>query len=139
MQAGIKSSQIHMVSVVSFATYSTGTEKSGREIEWNNRDRLHAKTIVRVQLNGIKTQLGETIVVTGDWPELCNWNIDQAYALRYINDNTWFGKIPFNESAGKAITFKYAIRRENQRPIYENLVCRRWILVNQGIVKWQDV
>jgi cyclomaltodextrin glucanotransferase len=102
-------------------------------------DRVRGKTIVRVQLNGIKTQLGETIVVTGDCHELGNWNIDRAYALQYINDNTWFGEIPFNESAGKAITYKYAIRRENQRPVYENLVCRRWILVNQGIVKWQDV
>lgn len=102
-------------------------------------DRVQGKTIVRVQLNGIKTKLGESIVVTGDCPELGNWNIDQAYALEYINDNTWFGEIPFNESAGKAITYKYAIRRENQRPVYENLVCRRWILVNQGIVKWQDV
>jgi cyclomaltodextrin glucanotransferase len=102
-------------------------------------DRVQGKTIVRVQLNGIKTKLGESIVVTGDCPELGNWNIDQAYALEYINDNTWFGEIPFNESAGKAITYKYAIRRENQRPVYENLVCRRWILVNQGIVKWQDI
>jgi cyclomaltodextrin glucanotransferase len=102
-------------------------------------DRVQGKTIVRVQLNGIKTELGESIVVTGDCPELGNWNIDQAYALEYINANTWFGEIPFNESAGKAITYKYAIRRENQRPVYENLVCRRWILVNQGIVKWQDV
>ncbi len=102
-------------------------------------DRVQGKTIVRVQLNGIKTKLGESIVVTGDCPELGSWNIDQAYALQYINDNTWFGEIPFNESAGKAITYKYAIRRENQRPVYENLVCRRWILVNQGIVKWQDI
>jgi cyclomaltodextrin glucanotransferase len=102
-------------------------------------DRVQGKTVVRVQLNGIKTKLGESIVVTGDCPELGNWNIDQAYALEYINDNTWFGEIPFNESAGKAITYKYAIRRENQRPVYENLVCRRWILVNQGIVKWQDI
>lgn len=102
-------------------------------------DRVQGKTIVRVQLNGIKTELGESIVVTGDCPELGNWNIDQAYALEYINANTWFGEIPFNESAGKAITYKYAIRRETQRPVYENLVGRRWILVNQGIVKWQDV
>ena len=102
-------------------------------------DRVQGKTIVRVQLNGIKTQLGETLVVTGDCPELGNWDIHKAYSLEYINANTWFGEIPFNESAGKAITYKYAMRRDNQRPVYENLVGRRWILVNQGIVKWQDV
>jgi hypothetical protein len=36
--------------------------------------------------------------------------------LEYINANIWFGEIPFNESAGKAITYKYALRRENQAP-----------------------
>ncbi|MEB3311673.1 MAG: alpha-amylase family glycosyl hydrolase [Snowella sp.] len=102
-------------------------------------DRVRGKTLVRAQLNGIKTHLGESIVVTGDCPELGNWDMNKAYVLEYINDNTWFGEIPFNESAGKAITYKYAIRRDNQRPSYENLVGRRWILVNQGIVKWQDV
>lgn len=101
-------------------------------------DRVRGKTIVRVQVNGLKTQLGETMVVIGDCPELGSWDIRQAYALEYINANTWFGEIPFNESAGKAITYKYALRRDNQSPIYENLVCRRWILVNQGTVKWQD-
>ena len=102
-------------------------------------DRVQGKTIVRVQVNGIKTQLGETVVVVGDCPELGNWDISKAYALEYINANTWFGEIPFNESAGKAITYKYVLRRENQAPLYENLVGRRWILVNQGTVKWQDI
>lgn len=101
-------------------------------------ERVKGKTIVRVQLNGVVTRLGETIVVTGDCPELGNWDISKAYALEYINSNTWFAEIPFNESAGGAIAFKYAMWRDNQPPLYENLVCRRWILAPQGTVKWRD-
>lgn len=101
-------------------------------------DRVKGKTIVRAQLNGIKTEPGESIVVTGNCPELGNWNVTKAYALEYINDNTWFGEIPFTESAGKAITYKYMVVRDNQKPIRENIVSRRWILVEKGTVKWQD-
>ena len=101
-------------------------------------DRVKGKTIVRVQLNGVQTKFGETVVVTGDCPELGNWDISKAYPLEYINSNTWFAEIPFNESAGKAIAYKYAMWRENQEPLRENLVNRRWILVPEGTVKWQD-
>ncbi|WP_448573100.1 alpha-amylase family glycosyl hydrolase [Trichothermofontia sp.] len=101
-------------------------------------DRVKGKTIVRAQLNGVSTQMGERIVVVGDRPELGNWDIAHAYHLEYINPNTWFGEIPFTESAGKAITYKYAIQRDGQAPIYENLVCRRWILAPAGTVKWKD-
>jgi cyclomaltodextrin glucanotransferase len=101
-------------------------------------DRVKAKTIARVQLNGIATQYGETVVVVGDCPELGNWDISKAYPLEYINANTWFGEIAFTESAGKAIAYKYAICGQNQPPRYENLVNRRWILVDRGTVKWRD-
>ncbi len=104
----------------------------------NVGDRVKGKTVVRVQLNGIVTKPGETVVVIGDCPELGNWDISKAFVLEYINANTWFGEIPFNESAGNAIAYKYALWRENQLSVYENLVSRRWILANQGIVKWRD-
>lgn len=102
-------------------------------------ERVRGKTIVRSQLNGIVTQPGETVVVVGDCPELGNWDIDKAYALEYINANTWFGEIPFTESAGGAIAYKYALRRENQPPLYENSLGRRWLLADRGTVKWQDI
>jgi len=101
-------------------------------------ERVKGQVIVRVQLNGIQTQPGETVVVIGDCPELGNWDISKAYPLEYINANTWFGEIPFNETAGRAIAYKYALWRDNQPPLYENLVARRWILVNQGTIKWRD-
>jgi len=101
-------------------------------------ERVKGKTIVRAQLNNVQTQPGEKIVVIGDCPELGNWDIGKGFPLEYINTNTWFGEIPFNESAGKLISYKYALLREGQSPLRENLVCRRWVLVSEGTVKWRD-
>ncbi|HBB34841.1 MAG TPA: cyclomaltodextrin glucanotransferase [Cyanobacteria bacterium UBA8803] len=101
-------------------------------------ERIKAQTIVRAQLNAVQTQPGEVIVITGDCPELGNWDIAKAYPLEYINTNTWFAEIPFNESAGKLIAYKYAMWRQDQSPLRENLVCRRWVLASQGTVKWRD-
>ncbi len=101
-------------------------------------ERVKAKTIVRAQLNGFATNLGQIIAVTADCPELGNWDINKAYILEYINKNTWFGEIPFDESVGKAITYKYIVLQNEGLPIYENVVGRRWILANEGIVRWQD-
>lgn len=102
-------------------------------------EKVTGKTVVRAQVNGISTKPGEKVVVIGDCPELGNWDINRAYPLEYINSNTWFGEIPFNESAGQAISYKYALLRDNQTPVRENIVSRRWVLAPQGIVKWQDI
>ena len=99
---------------------------------------VKGKIVARVQLNGLQTQLGERVVVIGDCPELGNWNVEKGYPLEYINQNTWFGEIPFNESAGKAISYKYAILRASQAPWRENSFCRRWILAEKGTVKWRN-
>jgi cyclomaltodextrin glucanotransferase len=101
-------------------------------------ERIKAKTIVRVQLNSVQTQPGERVAVIGDCPELGNWDLSKAYPLEYINTNTWFGEIPFDESAGKLISYKYVLLREGQSPLRENLVCRRWVLASEGTVKWRD-
>ena len=115
-------------------------ELGSREVMIFSRvgERVKAKTIVRAQLNNVKTQPGEKIVVIGDCPELGNWDISKGFPLEYINTNTWFGEIPFNESAGKLISYKYALLREGQSPLRENLVCRRWVLASEGTVKWRD-
>ncbi|MCC5621336.1 family 16 glycoside hydrolase, partial [Nostoc sp. CHAB 5715] len=90
------------------------------------------------QTKGVQTQPGETIVVIGDCPELGNWDINKAYPLEYINTNTWFAEIPFDESAGKLIAYKYAMWREGRSPLRENLVNRRWVIAKEGTVKWRD-
>jgi len=115
-------------------------ELGSREVMIFSRvgERVKAKTMVRAQLNNVKTQPGERIVVIGDCPELGNWDISKGFPLEYINTNTWFGEIPFNESAGKLISYKYALLREGQSPLRENLVCRRWVLASEGTVKWRD-
>lgn len=102
-------------------------------------ERVKGQTIVRAQLNGVHTQPGETIVITGDCPELGNWDIGKAFKLDYINNSTWFGEIPFDESAGKLITYKYALLREGTSPLRENLVPRRWFVASEGTVKWRDL
>ena len=101
-------------------------------------ERLKAQTLVRAQLNGVRTQPGERLVVIGDCPELGNWDIKKAYPLEYINSNTWFAEIPFNESAGKLISYKYVILREGISPLRENLLARRWVIASEGTVKWRD-
>jgi cyclomaltodextrin glucanotransferase len=101
-------------------------------------ERAKGQLLVRAQINGVNTQPGETVVIIGDCPELGNWDIAKAYPLEYINSNTWFAEIPFNESAGKLITYKYAMWREGKSPLRENLVSRRWYLASEGIVKWRD-
>jgi cyclomaltodextrin glucanotransferase len=101
-------------------------------------ERVKGQTIVRVQLNGVQTNPGEIIVVIGDCPELGNWDISKGYPLEYINTNTWFGEIPFNESAGQLISYKYAMLREGRSPLRENLVNRRWVIAKEGTVKWRD-
>lgn len=101
-------------------------------------ERIKGDIIVRAQLNGVNTQPGETIVLIGDCPELGNWDIANAFPLEYVNENTWFGEIPFKQSAGKLITYKYALLREGRSPQRENLVARRWVLAGEGIVKWRD-
>ncbi len=115
-------------------------ELGAREVMIFSRvgERVKAKTIVRAQLNSVKTQPGERIMVIGDCPELGNWDISKAYPLEYINTNTWFGEIPFDESAGKLIAYKYVLLREGLSPLRENLVCRRWVLASEGTVKWRD-
>jgi len=100
--------------------------------------RVKGQTIVRAQVNSVATQPGERIVVTGDCPELGNWDLSKAYGLEYINSNTWFGEIAFEESAGRAIAYRYVVVRDSTPPIYENLTCRRWGLAPEGIVKWRD-
>lgn len=101
-------------------------------------ERVKGSTVVRAQLNGVHTQPGETIAIIGDCPELGNWEIANAYPLEYINQNTWFGEIPFDESAGKLITYKYILLRPDQSPLRENMVARRWVLASEGTVKWRD-
>lgn len=97
--------------------------------------------MARLQLNGIFTQPGDSVVVIGDGPELGRWDIGKGVPLEYINPNTWFTEIAFNESAGQSIAYKFAVLHTdpNLAPGRENRPCRRRAVATEGVVKWRDV
>lgn len=128
----------HKYEVKDGKLYNLQLEARGVIVISHVGERVKAQTIVRAQLNGVQTQPGEVVAIIGDCPELGNWDIAKAYKLEYINTNTWFAEIPFNESAGKLISYKYVLLREGQSPLRENLVARRWVIANEGTVKWRD-
>ncbi len=100
---------------------------------------VRGREIVRVQVNGFRTQPGEVVGLVGDCPELGEWDLSRAFRLEYVNDNTWFGEIVFNESADKIIAYKYVIFRDHAPPINENRTSRRRMVPDKGIAKWRDV
>ncbi|MBE9179023.1 cyclomaltodextrin glucanotransferase [Oculatella sp. LEGE 06141] len=118
--------------------YNLELDRRGVVVLSHVGERVKGQTLVRVQLNGVETQPGETVVVIGDCPELGNWDIAKAYPLEYINSNTWFNEIPFDESVGQLINYKYVVLREGKSPLRENLVARRWVIASEGTVKWRD-
>lgn len=102
--------------------------------------RVEGKAVIHLTANGIHTQPGEYVAVVGDCPELGEWNVGNAHRLEYINANTCFGEIAFNESAGKPIAYKYVIVREgpDQAPYRENRHVRRRPVPESGTLNWQD-
>ncbi len=97
------------------------------------------KVVVRVQLNGIETQPGEVVAIIGDCVELGNWCIGLSQPLEYINENTWFTELVFNESAGQLIAYKYVILdNEKLIPVRENCTTRKRLLIDRGVTKWRD-
>jgi len=118
--------------------YNLQIEPRGVVVLSHVGERVKAQTIVRAQVNGVQTQPGEWLVIVGDCPELGGWDIAKAYPMEYINSNTWFAEIPFDESAGKLISYKYVLLREGQAPLRENITPRRWVVAHEGTVKWRD-
>jgi len=104
-------------------------------------ERVQAKAIARVQLNGLFTQPGDSVVVIGDAPELGNWDIEKGVHLEYINLNTWFTELAFNESAGQSVAYKFAVLHAgpNLPPGRENRPARRRVVGSEGLAKWRDV
>ncbi|HSY24317.1 MAG TPA: alpha-amylase family glycosyl hydrolase [Polyangiaceae bacterium] len=102
---------------------------------------VEAKAIVRFQINRCPTQPGEFVAITGDCPELGEWELGRAYRLEYINDNLWQMGLPFQTSAGKVIAYKYVILSESDGalvPKRENRSTRRRVVPAEGLAKWRD-
>ena len=103
--------------------------------------RVKAKTIARLQLNGLFTQPGDSVRVIGDCVELGNWDIEKGVPLEYINLNTWFTELAFNESAGESIAYKFVVLHTSpdMPPGRENRPVRRRAIGTEGVAKWRDV
>jgi len=103
--------------------------------------RIEEKTIARLQLNGVFTRPGDSVLVIGDCPELGRWDLSKGIALEYINPNTWFTELHFNESAGQSVAYKFVILHpeENSAPVRENRPARRRAVGAEGTAKWRDV
>lgn len=87
------------------------------------------------QLNGYRTQPGESIAITGSAPELGSWDHDRAYGLEYVNCNTWIGEVPFSATAGDRLLYKFLVRSADGVRL-ENILGRRFLLPEQGRVKF---
>jgi cyclomaltodextrin glucanotransferase len=103
--------------------------------------RVQAKSIARLQVNGISTLPGDRIFVIGDCPELGGWDLSAGVPLEYVNHNTWFGELAFNESAGKSIAYKLVVihPQSDAAPGRENRIVRRRPIAESGVAKWRDV
>ncbi len=102
--------------------------------------RVTGQTVVRVQLNGVQTQPGQRVVISGDCSELGNWDLAQAVPLEFVNANTWFGEVAFNESAGRLVHYKYAVVPESGQVPHrrENCTARGRVVASEGLAKWRD-
>lgn len=116
-------------------------EGQGAVVLSRHGEPVTGKTLVRIQVNGIATQPGETVMVLGDCPELGEWDVSRAVPLEFINSNCWFGEIVFDVTCGRPLAYKYAIRRAEpglHEPIRENRHLRRRIVPSHGLTKWRD-
>ncbi len=108
---------------------------------------VEAPVVAKFQLNGFFTQMGQVVVVSGDVPELGNWDLRRAPRLEFVNADTWFNEVPFDASAGQPICFRFVVIWETTCDPYdgahhENLLPRRFLLPSAGRVKlehnWQS-
>jgi cyclomaltodextrin glucanotransferase len=100
------------------------------------------ETVAVFQVNGCPTAPGDIVYVTGNAAELGNWDTSRAFRLEYINPGTWQGGLAFEQTAGKQVTYKYMIVREDagfDPPRRENRTTRRRVVPESGNAKWRDI
>jgi len=99
-----------------------------------------AQTVIRVQINGAPTKPGDRVAVIGDCAELGCWDLTKSITLECVNSNTWFGELPFNENAGKAVGYKFVVFSDqpNVPPLRESRMVRRRLVTPEESAKWRD-
>ncbi|BDC51733.1 alpha-amylase [Bryobacterales bacterium F-183] len=101
---------------------------------------VQGRAVAKFQVNAAPVNPGERLAVIGSCPELGNWDLRYAYFMDCVNANCWFGEVPFEESAGQTIAYKYVIFRPDsiEQPVRESRVARRRGVPEDGDVKWRD-
>ena len=88
-------------------------------------------------LNGFKSAYGQRVKVTGNCPELGNWDLAKAFPLEYINDNLWLGHLPVKESVGRPIAYKFLVENDGDGVCYENRPAHIRLLPKTGELELQ--
>ncbi|MFQ6537748.1 MULTISPECIES: alpha-amylase family glycosyl hydrolase [Aphanothece] len=101
--------------------------------------RVCGPAVAVFQLNGVDTKPGEHLVLTGDCPELGEWDLTRAYGLEYVNRNTWIAEVPFQQTAGAILHCKFVILGSDGFFQHENLTSRRLLLPPSGRIKFDCV
>jgi len=100
-------------------------------------ERAKAELELSFSLNGFRTAYGQRVKVTGNCPELGNWDIEKAFPLEYINENLWLGHLPVRSSAGKPIAYKFVVERDGDGFLYENRPAHFRLLPKTGLLELQ--
>lgn len=125
----------HPIQVVNGGIHNiTIPEHSARLISLPGQQ-VHAPVVAVIQLNGFRTQPGQSLAITGSCPELGAWDHSRSYGMEYVNQNTWITEVPIVQSVGLAVHFKFLVHQNDQNPILENIVSRWVVMPQQGRVK----
>ncbi|HPB99343.1 MAG TPA: alpha-amylase family glycosyl hydrolase, partial [Polyangiaceae bacterium] len=104
----------------------------------DTRHREHVGTRVLCRLSGYSSRFGESVVVTGNVPELGQWDVEAAPRLHYVNRNLWMGDVYFGVSRGKRVLYKYAVVDERGSVVRESTMPRAADVPQESGEEWAD-
>ena len=109
---------------------------------------VRGRVLIDVQVHHIQTAFGQRIYISGDAPELGQWDIERAVPLEYVNRETWAGTLAFDASVGHEVHYKYVVKspkaweREPGRGHHRNVPAREVNMVGapEGCITeiWRD-
>ncbi|MBI5534212.1 MAG: hypothetical protein HY898_15925 [Deltaproteobacteria bacterium] len=93
---------------------------------------------VLCRLSGYRSRFGESVVVTGNVPELGSWDLARAVPLSFVNANLWMGSVSFERSLGKPVLYKYAVVDQRGAAVREDRLARRRMVPTCCGLEWAD-
>jgi cyclomaltodextrin glucanotransferase len=100
--------------------------------------RENAGRSVLCRLSGYRSRFGESVVVTGNVPELGSWDLARAVPLHFVNANLWMGGVSFERSLGKPVLYKYAVLDQRGAALREDRLARRRVVPTCCGLEWAD-